>query len=165
MGNLVKPLEIQFENASTNELDEILSLINKLNQEWFKPIIPEEYYKEPFLTREQIEKMSEIMEFYVHKQEGNIIAVGSFGTRNENTAWIPLMHVRTDYHRKGIGSALMAYLESKARALNFERIHIETDSEAEWAIRFYKNHGYSIIKRNETPWGYHVWLEKSLKNK
>ena len=49
-----------------------------------------------------------------------------------------------------------------AVALNFTKIHLETDSEAEWAINFYKKHGYSLFKKNKNPWGHHVWLEKNL---
>ncbi len=143
-------------------MDEILSLINKTNHEWYIRIIPEEHWTEPFLTRTQIDKMATFMDFYVLRQEEEIIAVGSFGTRDESTAWIPLMYVRTDFQRKGIGSFLMVYLEKMAKERNFEKVHLETDSEAEWALKFYRKHGYSIFKKDKNPWGYHVWLEKHL---
>jgi putative acetyltransferase len=151
-----------FEPAVESDLDEILSLINTINREWFSKIIPEEHYQEPFLTRKQLDDMATIMEFFVLRKEGQIIAVGSFGSRNEETAWIPLMHVYSKHQRKGIGSSLISFLEEKAKKLNFSKIHLETDSAAQWAINFYKKHGYSIVKKNKNPWGYHVWLEKPL---
>ena len=106
--------------------------------------------------------MATTMVFFVLRKEGQIIAVGSFGSRDKNTAWIPLMHVHSKYQRMGIGSSLMRFFEKKVKDLNFTKIHLETDSEAKWAINFYKKHGFSIIKRDKNPWGYHVWLEKLL---
>ena len=128
-----------FEPAEESDLDEILSLINTINREWFSKIIPKEHFLDPFLTRKQFDEMARIMEFFVLRKEGQIIAVGSFGSIDEKTAWIPLMHVHSRHQRKGIGSSLISFLETKAKNLNFEKIHLETDSAAEWAIRFYKD--------------------------
>jgi len=146
------------------DLDEILVFVNEINREWYSKIIPPEHWYEPFLTKKQIQEMSEFMEFFVYRQEDSIIAVGSFSTRatDEGTAWIPLMYVRSDSQRKGIGSSLMYYLEDIARRGDFRRIQLETDSKAEWALNFYRKHGYSIFKKDKNPWGYHVWLEKQL---
>ena len=155
-------MSIEVEPAAESDLDEILSLINTLNREWFSKIIPKEYYREPFLTREQLDKMATYMEFFVHREDGQIIAVGSFSTRDDETAWIPLMHVHSKYQRKGIGSTLMRFLEDMAKSRNFVKIHLETDGEAFWAVNFYKKHGFSIFKRDKIPWGYHIWLEKIL---
>ena len=58
----------------------------------------------------------------------------------------------------------MSFLEKKAKNLNFTKIYLETDSEAEWAVNFYKKHGFSVFKKDKTPWGYHVWLEKPIKS-
>jgi GNAT superfamily N-acetyltransferase len=156
-------LLVKFETAIDSDLDEILSLINTLNREWFSTIIPEEHYREPFLTRKQLDEMATVMEFFVLRKEGQIIAVGSFGSSDKKTAWIPLMYVHSKYQRIGIGSSLMSYLEKKAKSLDFTKIHLETDSKAKWAINFYKKHGFSIFKKDKNPWGYHVWLEKILK--
>jgi ribosomal protein S18 acetylase RimI-like enzyme len=155
-------LSIKFETPEVSDLNEILYLINKINREWYSKIIPEEHYQDPFLTRKQLDHMATIMDFFVLRRDGQIIAVGSFGSRDEDTAWIPLMHVHTEYQRMGIGSSLLRYLEKRAVALNYSKIHLETDSAAVWAINFYKKHGYSIFKKNKNPWGHHVWLEKSL---
>ena len=145
-------------------MDEILFFVNEINRELYSKIIPPEHWYEPFLTKKQFQEMSTFMDFFVHRQENSIIAVGSFSTRttDEGTAWIPLIYVRSDSQRKGIGSSLMKFLEKKAKDLNFTKVHLETDSEAEWAVNFYKKHGYSIFKKDKNPWGYHIWLEKAL---
>jgi ribosomal protein S18 acetylase RimI-like enzyme len=152
----------KFETAADSDLGEILYLINKINREWYSTIIPNEHYQDPFLTRKQLDHMATFMDFFVLREEGRIIAVGSFSSRDEKTAWIPLMNVHSKYQRMGVGSSLLRYLEKKAVALNFTKIQLETDSEAKWAINFYEKHGFSIFKKDKNPWGYHVWLEKSL---
>jgi ribosomal protein S18 acetylase RimI-like enzyme len=155
-------MSIKFESAKDSDLEEILKLINTINREWYSKIIPKEYYRDPFLTRKQLDEMTTIMEFFIHRRKNKIIAVGSFGARDEETAWIPLMHVHSKHQRKGIGSSLMSFLETRAKNLHFTKIHLETDSEAEWAVNFYKKHGYSVFKRKKNPWGYNIWLEKTL---
>ena len=154
---------IEIESGVGSDLDEILSLVNRVVAEWFIKIIPNEYYKEPFLSKKQFNQMATFMEFFVVRKEGRIIAVGSFGSRDEKIAWIPLMHVHSKYQRMGIGSSLMRFLEEKAKSLDYKSIQLETDSEAEWAINFYKKHGYSVFQKDKNPWGYHVWLEKPLR--
>jgi len=155
-------LTIEIEHAIDSDLDEILSLVNRVVAEWFIKIIPEEYYKEPFLSKKQFSQMATFMEFFVVRIEGQIIAVGSFSSRYEETAWIPLMHVHSEYQRMGIGASLIEFLEKKAKSLDYKHIKLETDSEAKWAINFYQKHGYTVFQRDENPWGYHVWLKKSL---
>ena len=126
-------------------------------------IIPAEHFLDPFLTMEQIEKMSTFMDFYIHRREEIIIGVSSFGKRNDTTAWIPLVYVLSEHQRQGIASAMVSYLENLAKELGYNKIHIETDNEAEWALSFYRNRGYAIIEREPNPWGFHIWLEKQLK--
>jgi len=155
-------LIIEIEPATDSDLDEILSLVNRVVAEWFIKIIPKEHYKEPFLSKKQFSQMATFMEFFVIRKEGKIIAVGSFSSRYEETAWIPLMHVHSEYQRMGIGSLIIDFLEKKAKSLDYKRIKLETDSKAKWALNFYQEHGYTIFQKDKNPWGYHIWLEKSL---
>ncbi|MFW9770164.1 MAG: GNAT family N-acetyltransferase [Candidatus Thorarchaeota archaeon] len=159
----MKKSDVIFEKAQILDLDEILSLVNITNKEWYSKIIPKEHYQEPFLTKEQLDNMSTFMDFFVHRVDGEIVAVGSFSIRDEEIAWIPLMTVRSDFQRRGIGSELMLYLENLAKEQGFSNIQLETDSMADWALNFYTKHGYSVFKKEKNPWGHHVWLEKPLK--
>ncbi len=152
------------ELARPEDLDEVLDFINETNKEWFIKIIPQEHWYEPFLTEDQFSKMCTFMDFFIRRYEENIIAVGSFATKNEDIAWIPIMYVRTDFHRKGIGSGLMTFLEDMARRRKHSWMQIETDGDAYWALDFYRKHGYSIFEKKKNPWGYQVWLEKRLTN-
>jgi GNAT superfamily N-acetyltransferase len=106
--------------------------------------------------------MATIMEFFALRKDDQIIAVGSFGSRDEETAWIPLMYVNSKNQRMGIGSSLMRFLEKRAESLGFSKINLETDSKATWAINFYKKYGFFVFKKEKSPWGYHVWFGKNL---
>ena len=148
--------------ATLGDLDEILSLVNMTNTEWYKSIIPPEHWYEPFLSKEQFEDMATVMDFFIQRYEDEIVSVGSFGIRKDGVAWIPLMTVRTDFQRKGLGSDLLQYLEGLAIEKKHSRVILETDNDALWAVNFYKKNGYTIFKREENPWGYHIWMEKTL---
>ncbi len=148
--------------ATKEDLDEILSLVNMTNTEWYESIIPPEHWYEPFLSKEQFEEMATVMDFFIQWYKGEIVSVGSFGVRKDGIAWIPLMTVRTDFQRKGLGSGLLQYLEGLAMEKNHSRVILETDNDAVWAVNFYQKNGYSIFKREENPWGFHIWMEKLL---
>ena len=154
--------EITIDKASPDDYQEILDVVNRVNKEAFGEIIPPEHFLDPFLTMDQLEKMSTFMDFYVHKKEETIIGVSSFGKRDETTAWIPLVYVLSEHQRQGIASLMVSYLENKAREMGYRKIHIETDNDAEWALSFYRNRGYEIAEREPNPWGFHIWLEKQL---
>ncbi|MFW9977723.1 MAG: GNAT family N-acetyltransferase [Candidatus Thorarchaeota archaeon] len=151
------------EPAKADDLAEILALVNKTNSEWYKDITPAELWYEPFLTIEQITEMSTSMSFFIQRFKGDIVSVGSFGVRADGVAWIPLMTIRSDFQRRGLGSTLLCYLEGMAIEQKHERVILETDNDAVWAVSFYKKNGYTIFKRDKNPWGYHIWLEKYLK--
>ncbi len=114
------------------------------------------------MTENQLDEMATIMEFFALRKDDQIIAVGSFGSRDEETAWISLMYVNSKNQRMGIGSSLMRFLEKRAEPLGFSKINLETDSKATWAINFYRKFGLFIFKKEKSPWGYHVWFEKNL---
>ena len=152
----------EIEPAKLEDLDEILALVNKTNKEWYDSIIPPEHWYEPFLSNEQFEEMATFMDFFIQRFEGRIVSVGSFGIRKDGVAWIPLMTIHSDHQRRGIGSSLLHYLEGLAREQNHDRVILETDNDAVWAVNFYQKNGYTIFKRDKNPWGYHIWLEKHL---
>ena len=47
----------------------------------------------------------------------------------------------------GLGSALLQAVENEARMLGYRRIYLETHHNLRQAIRFYKRHGYELVKQ------------------
>ena len=62
----------------------------------------------------------------------------------EESAHLLLFAVREDARRRGIGSALLQWLEDVARAAGITRFTLESRRENEAALSFYRKHGYAV---------------------
>jgi GNAT superfamily N-acetyltransferase len=143
--------------ATPEDLEEILTIINITNRLFFKEIIPPERFKDPFMTREELEQEFEQKDFYIFELEGRkgrsllrrqLVGVAAFETsttRFGTVGIITRMYVLPQFQRRGIGTALIAEIESKAREQGVEEILIWTDPKATWAVSFYKKAGYREI--------------------
>jgi len=60
----------------------------------------------------------------------------------EDDAHLLLFAVRPEHRRRGVGSALLRWLEEVARACGARRIRVEARRENEAARSFYNEHGY-----------------------
>ncbi len=78
----------------------------------------------------------------VAKSNGQVVGVGILLPTGPNSAQIVRMSVRSDKRRKGIGSAILSNLLSRARDLNVHDIRLETTATWQSAVQFYKAHGF-----------------------
>ncbi|MBC8492312.1 MAG: GNAT family N-acetyltransferase, partial [Chloroflexi bacterium] len=123
------------------------------------------YFREPVLSLEQLLADLERMAFYVHRVEGRIVGVAALHAEDEGIGRIRWVYVLPGYQRRGIGTALVAYLEGKAREMGFKRIRLVTVGGADWAVSFYRKLGYELADRIERPWGSDAFMEKELRPK
>jgi N-acetylglutamate synthase-like GNAT family acetyltransferase len=56
-------------------------------------------------------------------------------------------YVRTSHRRRGIGGRLLSDLRSKAT----RPLLVGTWAAAEWAIEFYRQHGFEMVPRDQVP--------------
>jgi N-acetylglutamate synthase-like GNAT family acetyltransferase len=134
--------------AMIEDLEEILAVINTTNRLFYKEIIPPDRFKDPFMTREELKQEFEQKDFYVCELESRIVGVAAFETSATHFGLVGIvtrMYVLPQFQRRGIGTALIAEIESKAREQCVEEILIWTDPKASWAISFYKKVGYEEI--------------------
>jgi ribosomal-protein-alanine N-acetyltransferase len=83
-------------------------------------------------------------------EDTNVAVVGprgaptAFGIMNyrDDDAHLLLFAVRPEHQRRGIGSALLAWLEAVARCAGVQRIVVESRHENVAARSFYNEHGY-----------------------
>ena len=153
---------IRIEKARSGDFQNILLVINKANREAFGRIIPNPHFKEPILTREELDKCLEKMTFYVHRHKKQIVAVAALSVEDDVSGRIRWVYVLPEYQKKGIGTALVLHLEKMAREMELGKVRIVTDNGAEWAISFYQKLGYALAYRVVNPWGFDVWMEKHL---
>jgi N-acetylglutamate synthase-like GNAT family acetyltransferase len=151
------------ERANVNQAEEILYVINESNREAFKKIIPKEHFREPVLSLEELLRDFQKMEFYVYKIGHKIVGVAALHIETKLTGRIRWVYILPEHQRKGIGTALISFLETKARNIGLKRLWLLTAEKAHWATSFYRKLGYEPCGKIERPWGHDVIMEKELK--
>ena len=150
------------EKASPSDAEEILLVINISNREAYKKAIPKECFREPVLSLTELLRDFERMSFYVYKSEGRIVGVAALEVEGKERGRIHWVYILPEYQRRGIGTALVRYVEQKAKEIGLKRLRLLTVGQADWAVSFYKKLGYVLADKVERPWGYDVFLEKEL---
>ena len=153
------------EEAGCDDAQEILSVINTSNREAYRGVIPRKHFREPVLSLEELLEDLRRMTFCVYRTEGRIVGVAALHVENEEIGRIRWVYVLPEHQRKGIGTALVAYLERKARDVGLKRVRLLTVGGAEWAVSFYRKLGYELADRIEQAWGFDVFMEKELQSR
>jgi len=148
--------------ASLTDAERILYVINTSNREAYREIIPREYFREPVLSMEKLLSDFKRMTFYVYETRGEVVGVSALQVEDERTGVIHWVYILPEHQRKGIGTALVRHLESKAKEFGLNRLWLLTVVKAYWAVDFYKKLGYMPFERIERPWGFDVLMEKDL---
>lgn len=111
----------------------------------YKGIIPEDRWKEPYMTREELRhEIDEGVIFWGYEEGGKL--KGVMGIQDvQDVTLIRHAYVRTSERNKGIGSKLLSHL----RCITDRPILIGTWADAVWAIRFYEKHGFRLVSTEQ----------------
>jgi GNAT superfamily N-acetyltransferase len=124
----------------------ILNLVNDAAAV-YKGKIPSDCWKEPYMTQEELkEEIQSGVQFYGHIEEGAIVAVMGIQPVNDVTL-IRHAYTLTSHQRRGFGERLLTHLLGMAET---KRVFVGTWETAPWAIKFYQNHGFELLSREET---------------
>lgn len=148
--------------AEAKDLEEMLFVINESNRKHYRAIIPQEYFKEPVLTFDEILKEFEKMDFYFCKVEKKIAGVAGLEIKEEGLGQVRWVYVLPEYQRKGIGMALIRHIEDEAKKSGIKRLIIMATEKAYWAKNFYLRLEYRMGDKIQRPWGCDVVFEKTL---
>ena len=111
----------------------------------YKGIIPADRWKEPYMSEEELQQqLDEGVQFWCWKENGEMIGVMGIQYK-EDVTLIRHAYVRSTFRNKGIGSKLLAHLNS----ISTTPVLIGTWADAAWAIEFYKKHGFHLLTRAE----------------
>ena len=112
----------------------------------YRGIIPADRWKEPYMSEEELQKqIDEGVQFWCWKVDGEMMGVMGIQYKHDVTL-IRHAYVRSVYRGKGIGSKLLQHLST----ITTNPILIGTWAAAEWAIEFYKRHGFRLLSNSET---------------
>ena len=91
----------------------------------------------------------------------HVVGVGRLHFNSIREAQIRYMAIAAEWQRRGLGSRLLAALETRARELGAERVLLDA---RETALRFYYKHGYRTIGPGHVLYNSiaHVKMEKNL---
>ncbi len=124
----------------------ILDVINE-SAEAYKGVIPEDQWREPYMSNEELkEEIESGIDFYGWIEKNILVAVMGIQRVNDVTL-IRHAYVLTNRQRSGIGGKLLKHLLSLAKT---SEVLVGTWEAAYWAIRFYEKHGFKLMSRKET---------------
>jgi GNAT superfamily N-acetyltransferase len=124
----------------------IISVVNDA-AEAYRGKIPKDRWKTPYMTKDELQKEIESgVQFYGWQESGIVVAVMGIQPLGDVTL-IRHAYTLTKKQRRGIGEKLLKHLLGLART---GRVLVGTWESAPWAIKFYENHGFVLLSREET---------------
>jgi GNAT superfamily N-acetyltransferase len=118
----------------------ILAIVNAA-AEAYRGVIPADRRHEPYMPRDALDsEVAAGVVFWGYEEDGRLAGVmGLQSVRDVDL--VRHAYVLPSSQRRGIGGALLGYL----RQLSPRRILVGTWEAADWAIRFYRRHGFELV--------------------
>ncbi len=101
-------------------------------------------------------------EFLIGIYEGRIVAMGAFRKTSEELAEIKRMRVHSDFQGRGFGQIILDELETRALALGYTKLHLDTSVVQIAAQKLYMKNGFKETGREVHRWLECILFEKSI---
>jgi GNAT superfamily N-acetyltransferase len=131
--------------CSGADREAILEVVNAA-AEVYRGVIPEDRWREPYMPGEELDdEIAAGVKFWGYEDDGAL--VGVMGIQDVGDLdLIRHAYVSPALQGRGIGSRLLEHLTGPAT----RRILVGTWAAAEWAIRFYRRHGFVSVPPERT---------------
>jgi GNAT superfamily N-acetyltransferase len=143
------------------EFSSILKIVNDASQV-YRSVIPDDRWKEPYMSAEELEKeIEDGVRFYGWVENNDILGVMGIQLR-EDVTLIRHSYVLTKYQGKGIGGKLLVHLKNLSKT---PEILVGTWEDATWAIKFYEAHNFELVspqKKNKLLRKYWIIPERQI---
>jgi len=118
----------------------ILAIVNAA-AEAYRGVIPADRWHEPYMAPDELDReFGAGVAFWGHEEDGTLIGVmGLQSVRDVDL--IRHAYVLPGSQRRGVGGALLGRL----RCMSPRRMLVGTWAAADWAIRFYRRHGFELV--------------------
>jgi GNAT superfamily N-acetyltransferase len=125
----------------------ILEIVNAA-AEAYRGVIPADRWHEPYMSREELEaEIAAGVEFWGYEDGPGGTLAGVIGIQPvRDVELIRHAYVSPARQGEGIGGALLEHVMGSATG----PVLVGTWAAADWAIRFYRRHGFELVPREET---------------
>jgi len=126
--------------CNDDERPAILRIVN-LAAEAYRGVIPADRWHEPYMPGSELdEEIAAGVVFWGYEADGELLGVMGIQTVRD-VDLIRHAYVLPGRQRGGVGSSLLDHLV----AVSTQRMLVGTWATAEWAIRFYRRHGFELV--------------------
>jgi len=123
-----------------DERDAILEIVNSA-AEAYRGVIPADRWHEPYMPASELgEEIAAGVVFWGYESAGELLGVMGIQVVRD-VELIRHAYVSPGRQRGGIGSELLEHLV----ALSTQRLLVGTWAAADWAIGFYRRHGFELV--------------------
>jgi GNAT superfamily N-acetyltransferase len=128
-----------------DERGEILAIVNAA-AEAYRGVIPADRWHEPYMPARELDgEIAAGVEFWGYEADGALVGIMGI-QRMRDVDLIRHAYVSPGRQRQGVGRALLEHLGRSTT----RRVLVGTWSAAEWAIRFYRRHGFEPVSSART---------------
>jgi GNAT superfamily N-acetyltransferase len=125
-----------------DEREAILAIVNAA-AEAYRGVIPADRWHEPYMSSEELAgEIDAGIEFWGYEEDGELVGVIGIQPLSD-VDLIRHAYVSPGSQRQGVGGALLEHVSSAAT----RRILVGTWAAADWAISFYRRHGFELLSR------------------
>lgn len=120
----------------------ILRIVNAA-AEAYRGVVPADRWREPYMPAHELEhEIAAGVVFWGYEGDGDL--VGLMGIQHvRDVDLIRHAYVLPGSQRRGVGAALLEHLQG----LSTRRMLVGTWAAADWAIRFYRRHGFELVSQ------------------
>lgn len=127
---------------------DIVAMVEIVNEaaEAYRGIIPPDRWHDPYMPESELRDEIAAGVVFIGCEDGTGALIGVMGVQDvQDVALIRHAYVRTGVQGSGIGGQLIsAIMEAAERPLL-----VGTWAAAEWAIKFYEKHGFTMVTPNQ----------------
>ena len=123
-----------------DERDAIVEIVNAA-AEAYRDVIPADRWHEPYMPLSELDdEIAAGVEFWGYEADGALVGIMGFQPVGD-VDLIRHAYVAPGRQRGGVGGALLEHLARSST----RPILVGTWAAAEWAIRFYRRHGFELV--------------------
>jgi N-acetylglutamate synthase-like GNAT family acetyltransferase len=130
--------------CTVSDVPDIFAIVNAAARA-YHGVIPADRWHEPYMPLAELrEEIRRGVEFWGCEEDYRLVGVMGMQTVRDVTL-IRHAYVKTAMRRRGIGGKLLHHLLKRIEG----RILVGTWQAADWAVRFYEQHGFKLVGEEE----------------